>query len=203
MKIINKKDIVSSLILILTIAIFPIFSIFAMPKQLNNTVFVSIYDDFSDEYIVKNTKIPISDGFSLELIMNKLVEGNLLKDFTILNNKLATVISQKNKKFQISQNDNQITFFLKKNSILIEQDEAFLTAKEGDIFEFIYSPVSLDKNPSNSFSSIPASSNSKTIKNNWTPELSDDLNSACEFLTKNKYEGFYGDSYLIAMGIAG
>lgn len=189
-----------SFILILAISFLTNFLIFADSKKQEDTIIISVYDAFSDKYIVKNTKTPISNNFSIETIMTNLVSKKLINNFTITNNKLSTITSRENLVYQTTQSSNEIDFILKKNSVLYEQKEPYLIAKDGDIFELIFMPIPVDKTSTKGMPPIVPPQNNKPAKNYWTTSLSDNLNSACDFLNKSKIDG---DLYLITMGIAG
>lgn len=175
----------------------------------DKVLYVSIYDEFSHEYLLTNTKLYITEDFTIVDTLQKLKEAKTIKDYAEFSDGSLASITFNDDTFRAVDNGAEIRagFYIKLNGAKSIGDQLTRFAKNGDIIEVFYTneqvwvPIDTSTNESSPQSSPEATNEgNKEVTSYWNADLVKTLSGATEWLNRS---GDGSISYVTAMGIAG
>lgn len=171
-----------SLILAVVFLSMPLVT-FASETDDKAEIFLSIYDDTKDKYIVSNIKLYVDSSVSVTDTLKALQEQELIENYSESSGK-PFAISLKNSTLT-NTGDSQI--YAKKNGLLLKDDQYLLKVENGDIIEWIYGI------PDKSFSKDEQTQNVlSTELSIFTDEYKESLEQGCDYLVlSDKKDEFY------------
>lgn len=166
---------------------------FAFANETDVSLFVNIYNNFTKEYIMNNTKLTVNNTTTYISLLDNLVEDEFIESYEVTQDNVVKNIIIDTQQNITTTEESKI--FFRVNGYVLKDSKVDTVINSNDIIEIIFANIEFDigLDIENVAVNLP-------IYFSWNQEHSDIINESLYWLKDN----YKNDSeYFVAMGVSG